>query len=150
MTLGNYARVMGLTLVTVVTMMLTACKKLIQIPPNPPTEISTAEQFADSASTMTAMAGVYDYPTSQGTGFTFNDGFLSLSTGLSSDGSSASVVIQQANFLQFLQYGVTPLNATVNSMWVNPYTGIYVVNAVISGVASSAGSVSFPEDTADR
>jgi hypothetical protein len=138
MTLGNYARVMGLTLVTAMTMMLTACKKLIQIPSNPPTEISTAEQFADSASTMTAMAGVYDYPTSQGTGFTFNDGFLSLSTGLSADELSIGSN-QQPDFLQFLQYGVTSLNNTVASLWNDPYAGIYPVNAVISGVATSSG-----------
>jgi hypothetical protein len=123
---------------TLTTMMLTACKKLIQIPPNPPTEISTSEQFADSATAMTAMAGVYDYPTNQGMGFTFNDGLLSLCTGLSSDeliiGSNA-----QAPFLQFLQYGVTPLNAKVSPLWNDPYTGIYPVNAVISGVGASSG-----------
>ena len=123
---------------TLTTMLLTACKKLIQIPANPPTEISITEQFADSAATMTAMAGVYSYPSTHGTGFTFNDGFLSLCTGLSSDELSIGSN-SQASFLQFLQYGVTPLNANVNSLWVDPYTGIYDVNAVLSGVASSAG-----------
>jgi hypothetical protein len=137
MTLGNYARMMGLTLATITTM-LTSCKKLIQIPANPPTEISASEQFADSASTMTAMADVYSYTSSGGQGFTFNDGLLSLSTGLSSDELSIGSN-SQAYYLQFLQYGVTPLNSTVNSMWVNPYTGIYVVNAVLSGVATSSG-----------
>jgi hypothetical protein len=136
-TLGNYVRVMGLTLA--MTTMLTACKKLIQIPANPPTEISTSQQFADSATTMTAMADVYDYPaTIRGTGFTFNDGLLTLCTGLSSDELSIGSN-SQAFFLQFLQYGVTPLNSTVNSLWVDPYAGIYPVNAVMSGVASSAG-----------
>src|ERR1700722_11125479 len=110
-TLGNYAMVMGLTLATIMTM-LTACKKLIQIPPNPPTEISTSGQFADSASAMTAMAGVYDYPTSQGSGFTFNDGLLSLCTGLSSDELSIGSN-ETSTALQFFQYGVTPLNANV-------------------------------------
>ena len=138
MTLGNYARMMGLTLVTAMTMMLTACKKLIQIPPNSPTEISASEQFADSATTMTAMADIYDYPASQGTGFTFNDGLLSVCTGLSSDEISIGSN-PQPGYPQFLEYGVTPLNSTVNSMWVNPYTGIYAVNAVLSGVATSPG-----------
>jgi starch-binding outer membrane protein, SusD/RagB family len=137
-TLGNYAMVMRLTLAMAMTMMLTACKKLIQIPPAPPTEISTSGQFADSASTMTAMAGVYDYPTSEGSGFTFNDGLLSLCTGLSSDELSIGSN-SQAFFLQFLQYGVTPLNSNVNSLWVDPYTGIYPVNAAISGIAASGG-----------
>ena len=138
MTLGNYARVMGLTLATAMTMMLTACKKLIQIPANPPTEISTSEQFADSASTMTAMADVYSYPSSEGKGFTFNDGLLSLCTGLSADELSIGSN-EQAPYLQFLQYGVTPLNTTVTSLWDDPYTGIYSVNAVMIGVATSPG-----------
>jgi hypothetical protein len=137
MTLGNYARMMGLTL-AMITTTLTSCKKLIQIPPNSPTEISTSEQFADSATTITAMAGVYDYPASQGTGFTFNDGLLSLCAGLSSDELSIGSN-SQASFLQFLQYGVTPLNSTVGPLWNNPYVGIYDVNAVLSGVASSPG-----------
>jgi len=136
-TLGNYTMVMGLTL-AMITTVLPACKKLIQIPPNPPTEITTSEQFADSASVMTAMADVYDYPTNQGMGFTFNDGLLSLCSGLSSDELSIGSN-SQAFFLQFLQYGVTPLNSEVNSMWVNPYTGIYAVNAILSGVATSPG-----------
>jgi starch-binding outer membrane protein, SusD/RagB family len=136
MTLGNYTRTMGLTLAITTTMMLTACQKLIQIPASPPTEITASEQFADSASTMTAMADVYSYATNPGQGFTFNDGLLTLSTGLSSDEISIGSN-PQAFYQQFLQYGVTPLNGTVNSMWVDPYTGIYVVNAVITGVGTS-------------
>ena len=138
MTLGNNVLVMGLTLATAMTMMLTACKKLIQIPPNPPTEIATAEQFADSASTMTAMADIYSYPSNGTNGFTFNDGYLSLCTGLSSDelsiGSNA-----QTDDLQFFQYGVTPLNGIVPSLWNDPYAGIYPINAAMSGIASSTG-----------
>ena len=138
MTLGNYAMMMGLTLATAMTMMLTACKKLIEIPPNPPTEISTSEQFVDSATTMTAMANVYSYPSGQGSGFTFNDGLLSLCTGLSSDELSIGNN-SQAFFLQFLQYGVTPLNTTIAALWNHPYASIYPVNAVMSGVATSSG-----------
>ena len=130
--------VTGLTLVTAMTMMLTACKKLIQIPSNPPTEIAQSEQFTDSASTMTAMANIYSYPSNGLNGFTFNDGYLSLCTGLSSD--ELSVGSNQAtDALQFFQYGVTPLNDFVGDMWNDPYVGIYAVNAVMSGVATSGG-----------
>ena len=138
MTLGNYARMTGLTLATAMTMMLTACKKLIQIPPNPPTEIATSEQFADSASTMTAMADIYSYPSNGTNGFTFNDGYLSICAGLSSDelgiGSNA-----QTDNEQFFQYGLTPLNDIVPSLWNDPYAGIYPINAAISGISSSSG-----------
>ena len=138
MTLGNYARMTGLTLATAMMTMLTACKKLIQIPPNPPTEIAASEQFADSATTMTAMADIYSYPSNGSNGFTFNDGYLSLCTGLSSDelsiGSNPS-----SDMEQFFQYGLTPLNDIVPSLWNDPYTGIYPVNAALSGIAASAG-----------
>ena len=130
--------VTGLTLATAMTMMLTACKKLIQIPANPPTEIAQSEQFTDSASTMTAMADIYSYPSNGSNGFTFNDGYLSLCTGLSADelsvGSNTAT-----SALQFFQYGVTSLNAYLPLVWNDPYTGIYAVNAVMSGVATSSG-----------
>ena len=45
-----------------------SCKKLIQIPANPPAAITQAEQFADSTTTMSAVAGVYTYD-NQGVGF---------------------------------------------------------------------------------
>ena len=138
MNLGNYTRMTGLTLAMAMTMMLTACKKLIQIPANPPTEIATSEQFADSATTMTAMADIYSYPSNGSNGFTFNDGYLSLCTGLSADelsvGSNTAT-----SALQFFQYGVTSLNAYLPLVWNDPYTGIYAVNAVMSGVATSSG-----------
>ena len=130
--------VTGLTLAMAMTMMLTACKKLIQIPANPPTEIAQSEQFTDSASTMTAMADIYSYPSNGSNGFTFNDGYLSLCTGLSADelsvGSNTAT-----SALQFFQYGVTSLNAYLPLVWNDPYTGIYAVNAVMSGVATSSG-----------
>ncbi|HEX9512366.1 MAG TPA: RagB/SusD family nutrient uptake outer membrane protein [Puia sp.] len=135
-TFGNYARTMGLTLATITTM-LTACKKLIEIPPNPPNEITASGQFADSATTMTAMAFVYSYPAPQGTGFAFNDGDLSLCTGLSSD--ELSVSTGASDPLQLFQYGVTPLNGLVSSLWIDPYAGIYPVNAALSGITASGG-----------
>jgi hypothetical protein len=74
------------TMMTMLVMasMMTACKKLIEIPPNPPTEITAEQQFADSATTMTAMANIYSYQSNQN-GFMFNDGYLDLCGGLSSD-----------------------------------------------------------------
>ncbi len=138
MTLGNYGRITGLMLATAMMTMLTACKKLIQIPANPPTEIATSAQFADSATTMTAMADIYSYPSNGVNGFTFNDGYLSLCTGLSSD--ELSVGSNQAtDALQFFQYGVTSLNDFAGDLWNDPYAGLYPVNATMSGIAASSG-----------
>lgn len=123
--------------------MLTACKKLIEIPPAPPTAISQTAQFADSATAMTAIAGIYSYPSNGTGGFTFNDGYLTQCTGLSSD--EISVTTTQGNdFPEFYQYGVTRYTSYVLSLWEDPYYGIYPVNAAMSGIASSGGlSASF-------
>jgi hypothetical protein len=137
MTLGNYARMMGLMLATAMTMMLTACKKLITIPANPPTEIAQTEQFADSATTMTAMADIYSYPSNGTNQFTFNDGLLSLCTGLSSD--ELNVSTGSSVTLQFYEYGLTPLNAYITNLWGDPYSALYPVNAALSGIAASSG-----------
>jgi len=118
--------------------MTTACKKLITIPANPPTEITQDEQFSDSATTMTAMAGIYSYPPNGVTGFTFNDGYLSVCTGLSSDELTVGNPYY-TTYLQFYDEAVTPLNGLVSSLWADPYIGIYPVNAALSGIAASSG-----------
>jgi starch-binding outer membrane protein, SusD/RagB family len=132
-TFGHYITIMGLALTT----LLTACKKLIQIPSAPPTAISIPEQFADSASTMTAMAGLYSYPMNGTQGFTFNDGLLPLTTGLYSD--ELSITTNDPNDEPFFQYGVTRFTPPVQTMWSDPYVGIYPVNAILSGIAASTG-----------
>ncbi|SEM31149.1 SusD family protein [bacterium A37T11] len=117
-----------------------SCSKLIEIPGNPPTKITETQQFADSATTMTAVAGVYSYPNNGGGGFTFNDGLLSWTSGLSSDELSAT----SSTALDFFNYSLTGLNSTVLKLWSNPYTGLYIVNTVLGQVSqSSTLSISF-------
>ena len=72
--------------------MTMGCKRLIEIPANPPTQITQTQQFADSTSVMAAVAGVYTYGNPPPTGgFTFNDGNLSVCAGLSSDELSSTI-----------------------------------------------------------
>ena len=122
----------GLLLVTALT---PSCKKLIDIPANPPTEITEAQQFADSASAMTAVAGVYSY-TPFSKGFMFNDAYQTVCTGLSSDELSPTSTFDP-NIQQLYDYGVTNLNTYANTLWANPYAGIYPINAILSNVAAS-------------
>jgi len=129
---NNTKYITGLLLVTALT---SSCKKLIGIPPNPPTKITEAQQFADSASAMTAVAGVYSY-TPFGQGFMFNDANLTICTGLSSDELSPTITYAPY-LLQFYEYGVTNLNTYANTLWSNPYTGIYPINSILSNVAAS-------------
>jgi hypothetical protein len=121
--------------------MISSCKKLIGIPPNPPTQITQAQQFGDSATVMTAIAGVYTY-SSVGKGFTYNDGSLAGVTGLSSD--EISIAQPDVDNQEFYNYSVTTINANVASMWADPYTGLYPVNATLAGVQNNnALSASF-------
>ena len=118
----------------VMTSMTMACKKLIQIPPNPPTEITQTQQFSDSATTMTAMANIYSYQANQN-GFMFDDGWLDLCTGLSSDEINTTTGL--SDDLEFYEYGVNRFNDNISSLWSDPYSGLYPVNAALSGIAAS-------------
>jgi hypothetical protein len=114
---------------------MSSCKRLIEIPGSPPTQITTSQQFKDSASILSALAGVYNYVT-YGTGFTFNSALLTRCTGLSSDEISISD-ITQADLQAFFGYGLTPINSANSSLWSAPYTGVYPVNVILEQVASN-------------
>lgn len=116
---------------------LTSCKRLIEIPPNPPTSITTAQEFADSAITMTAIAGIYSYPPNGATGFTYNDGLLSPYTGLSSDELNTSYT--DHTYTDFYNENLEAKNYTIVNLWGNPYTALYPVNATLEGIAASTG-----------
>src|ERR1700748_3019505 len=111
------------------TVSLASCKKLIEIPANPPSSITQKEQFADSSTTITAVAGTYAY--NVGNGFGYSDAALTYSTGLSADELTYA---QTSDFLQFYSYNLTPLNSGVSPLWSYPYQSIYSVNAVLNGV----------------
>lgn len=110
-----------------------SCKKLIEIPANPPSSITQEQQFADSLTSMSAVAGVYAYNT--GNGFAYSDGSLTYLTGLSSD--ELSYVFDNDN-QQFYSYTLTPLNAGISSLWSSAYQSIYQVNAVLNGVTNNS------------
>jgi hypothetical protein len=118
---------------------ISSCKKLLVIPANPPSSITQQEQFADSATTISAVAGVYTY--TPGNGFAYSDGSLTYCTGLSAD--ELSPIISN-DVQQFYSYTLTPLNNEVTNLWGYPYQSIYQVNAVLSGITNnSALSASF-------
>jgi len=122
----------------------TSCKRLVEIPGNPPTQITEVQQFADSTAAMAAVAGVYTYPfsTGSGTNFSFNDGYLALCTGLSSDELSPTSSYGDLN--AFYANNLAPLNNYVLNLWTSPYTGVYPVNTILTDVPLSPGlSASF-------
>lgn len=121
---------------------VTSCKKLIEIPGNPPDKISEAQQFVDSATTMTAVAGIYSYPSNGPGSFRFNNGVLSWTTGLSSD--ELSTTSSDIDVQAFLTHSLTNITGPVLGLWAQVYVGVYPVNAVLEQVPLSNGlSASF-------
>lgn len=140
--INNHSWIAGLLLTTA---LAASCKKLIQIPAAPPTEIGETEQFADSASAMAAVAYVYSYSASNNgnSGFGYNDAKLTESTGLSSD-ELISPNNPLPDAVAFYSYGLSNINSVVAQLWTSPYTSLFPVNDVIAGVNNSTGlSASF-------
>jgi starch-binding outer membrane protein, SusD/RagB family len=111
---------------------LVSCKKLIEIPTNPPTAITQAQQFSDSTSAMAAIAGVYTY--NVGNGFAYSDANLTITTGLSSDELSTTFSSDEQ---QFYSYTLTPLTSSISSLWGYPYQSLYQVNDVLNGITNN-------------
>jgi hypothetical protein len=117
---------------------LVSCKKLIQIPPNPATKITRAEQYADSASTMSVVAGVYSYSFSGG--IPYNNGYFTLTTSL----SAHEITGGYGDESQFSSYTLTPVNNEIPTLWIQTYSSIYDVNDVLAGVTNNSNlSASF-------
>ena len=122
--------------------MTISCKRLVEIPGNPSSSIVESQVFADSATAMTALAGVYSYPSNGGGSFTYNDGYLAPCTGLSSD--ELSTTENSSDLGEFYSYSLTPFNGYVSTLWGDPYKGVYPVNAILTEVPLSTGlSASF-------
>src|SRR5260221_2579714 len=127
---NNKINTIGLLLAAAMTG--SSSKKLTGTPANPPTAIPEAQQCADSARAMTAVAGIYSYTSFSSYGFMYNNAYFTACTGLSSD--ELTYTNTAADLLQFYNYGLTDLNAYASTLWSDPYTGLYAVNAVLNNV----------------
>ncbi|WP_158799104.1 RagB/SusD family nutrient uptake outer membrane protein [Pedobacter sp. L105] len=111
---------------------LFSCKKLIEIPANPPSQITRAEQFKDSTTTISAVVGVYTY--AGGQGFGYNDANFTLSTSLSAHEISPGVKDQA----EFYSFTLNQLNSQVVALWQSPFQGMYQINDVLNGITNNA------------
>ena len=75
----------GLAVLLLVSGVTVSCKKLIEIPPNPPTEITQTEVFADSADAVSAVDGIYSNFQVANGGLTIASGVVTMAGGLSAD-----------------------------------------------------------------
>ncbi|RVU00705.1 RagB/SusD family nutrient uptake outer membrane protein [Mucilaginibacter limnophilus] len=120
---------------------LVSCKKLIEIPANPPTQITREQVFADSATTISAVAGVFSY-TPGGHGIPYSDGLFTAATSLS--GHEVFYTNSNGDNGQFYNYRITPINEELEQLWAMPYAEIYHVNDVLAGITDNSNlSASF-------
>ncbi len=117
-----------------------SCKKLIEIPNNPPTEIPSASVFADSLDIMAAMAGIYGNFKVSGGGSNISSGLVTQYTGLSSDelgDNNAS----DATGLQFYNDALVSTNGSLEPMWQGPYVSLYAVNAALNAIDTAKSAI---------
>ena len=117
-----------------------SCRKLIEIPNNPPTEVPSAAVFADSVDIMAAMAGIYGNFKVSGGGSNISSGLVTEYTGLSSDelvDNNAS----DAPGLQLYNDALVSTNGSLETMWQGPYFSLYAVNAALQGIDTSRAAI---------
>lgn len=116
-----------------------SCKKLIQIPPNPPTEIVEAQVFADSADAVSAVDGIYSNFQVDNGGLTIASGVVTVCGGLSAD----ELIVPPSNstMSQFYTYAVSATNGYCENLWL-AYRNIYQMNACLQGVAGDSSGIS--------
>ena len=137
---NNKITIAGLLLISV---LAPSCKKLIEIPGNPPTAITETQQFTDSATTMTAVVGVYSYTAFASSGFMYNNANFTACTSVSAN-DLVFTAQSDVGMQQFNTNGVNDQNSYANTLWSNPYTGIYIVNTILNNIAANnAFSASF-------
>lgn len=121
---------------------LISCKKLIEIPANPPSAVPRSQVFADSITTLSAVAGVYSL-TPGGAGLPYQDGNFTFVTSLS--GHEVSSNSGYGDLTQFFNYTtLTPVNSEINSIWTAHYTEIYQLNDILANIKDNANlSASF-------
>lgn len=120
---------------------LVSCKKLIQIPANPPNSVIREQIFADSATALSAVAGVYSY-TPGGSGIPYEDGEFTAVTSVS--GHEVAYAGSYGDYTQFYNYNVTPVNGEIDGIWTAHYTEIYQVNDILTNIKGNANlSASF-------
>lgn len=118
---------------------LASCKKLLEIPPNPPTQITRQQAFTDSSSTITAVAGVCTYTiSSNNNGIPYYSGYYDVSTAMSANEVSTTNSGTGYDDGEFFSYTLNSKNSHLNDLWSTPYAEIYQVNDVLAGITNNS------------
>jgi len=133
----NITRILCIAASAWMTITTISCKKLIEIPP-PANQISSQTLFADSISTMGAIAGLYNSYNVAAAVPNMYGSALTIYTGLTGD---ELVPITTGNASDLGMYGNVILSPDIKNAtnWSNVYTSIYRINACLEGVGGSLG-----------
>lgn len=116
--------------------LLASCKKLIELPANPPNQLSSNRVFSDSADIIAAIAGVYsDFGLAYSYSPTFGSGAITIYAGLTADELVPGSNIYAAP--PFYSNALLPDNTNNASMWSGGYKSIFDVNICLEGISGS-------------
>jgi hypothetical protein len=119
-----------------VSLLSTSCRKLISIPPNPPTEIPQSLVFSDSTDIQAAVIGVYANFKASGASVSWMDGSITITAGLSADELSSNSAFDQLD-PQFASDAVPVNNSTVESNWKQAYSDLYQINVCLENISGT-------------
>jgi starch-binding outer membrane protein, SusD/RagB family len=125
-----------LTFLLFLSLLSVSCRKLISIPPNPPSEIPQTQVFADSADIQAAVAGIYANFKTSGASASWVNGAITISGGLSADEILGTSSYDQLA-PQFYKNAVLIDNSTVATMWKQAYLDLYQMNVCLEGIAGT-------------
>jgi starch-binding outer membrane protein, SusD/RagB family len=133
-----YFKTRNFTVLLVALNFLASCKKLIEIPPAPLDKITEVLQLSDSANVMNAVAGVYVYAGRTGSGIGYSNAQYTIAAAHSADELIPGVAsTTTATFQEFYDYGVSPGNTTISSLWTTPYSKLFPINTIINTIPAS-------------
>lgn len=128
-----YTFIKGFIFFLPVLVLMSSCKKIIEIPENPPSQITAVQVFSDSTNIMGAVAGAYSNFGAANYGIGTS---IALYNGLSADELTTGQYTDPIT-AQFLNNGLIRDNTIVNQLWIQCYSNLYQINANIEGITSS-------------
>jgi starch-binding outer membrane protein, SusD/RagB family len=118
---------------------IASCRKFIETPSNVPGNLVTAQVFADSATALAAVTGIYNsFAIGAGT-LGFGNGAITVYTGLSSDElAPGGLNISDNDYQQLYLCKLTSTNIYTTGLWQNAYAsaGLYQINACIEALSN--------------
>lgn len=126
----------SLILLLFASLLAAGCKKLIEIPANPPDQIPESQVFSDSADIVSALVGIYSNFKVTAYSATFGSGAIGICTGMSGD-ELRSTSSADAGAVELMTNAITLDNNSVASLWKDAYTNIYQMNVCLKGIGGT-------------